>query len=89
MSGCRRLRDIENETGHWIRAPFEFGKPGPDGLRSRIVELRIDDLAALLEDHGLEIEFFMVMDEVGGEPRWVLPSHPDHSRGDCRAGSCA
>jgi hypothetical protein len=61
---------VENETGHWIRAPFEFGKPA----RSQLVELRIDDLAGLLEDHGMELEFWMITDSGGGDPRWVLPA---------------
>jgi hypothetical protein len=65
---------VENESTHWIRAPFEFGRPGPDGLRSRIVEQRVDDLAGLLEEHGSQLEFWMVQDAVGGDPRWVLPA---------------
>lgn len=65
---------VEHETGHWIRAPFEFGRPGPDRLRSRIVELRIDCLADLLEQFGFEPEFWMVSSEVGGDPKWVLPA---------------
>jgi hypothetical protein len=65
---------VENETGHWIRAPFEFGKP----VRSQLVELRIDDLAELLENHGVELEFWMITDEVGGEPQWVLPASASH-----------
>jgi hypothetical protein len=64
---------VEHEAGHFIRAPQEFGKPAADGLRSRMVELRIDDLAGLLEVCGGAIEFWMITDEVGGEPRWVLP----------------
>lgn len=60
---------VEDDQAHWIRAPFEYGRP----LRSRLVELRIDDLAGLLEEHGLEIEFWLISDEIGGEPRWVLP----------------
>jgi hypothetical protein len=64
---------VEHEAGHFIRAPQEFGKPAADGLRSRMVELRIDDLAGLLAECGGVIEFWMINDEVGGEPRWVLP----------------
>jgi hypothetical protein len=74
---------VENESGHWIRAPFEFGKPGPDGLRSRTVELQINDLAGLLNEHGAEFEFWMVMDKVGGDPRWVLPTNSP-SASPCR-----
>ncbi len=65
---------IEDE-GHWIRAPFEVGKPHVDGLRSRLVELRIDDLAGLVEVFGMEMEFWMVKDSVNAGPRWVLPVH--------------
>jgi hypothetical protein len=67
---------VDQEGGHFIRASIECGKPGPDRLRSRTVELRIDDLAGLLEEHGREVEFWAITDEVGGEPRWVLPTCP-------------
>jgi hypothetical protein len=64
---------VDQEGGHFIRATIECGKPGPDGLRSRTVELEIDDLAGLLEEYGRRIEFWLVTPVVGGVPRWVMP----------------
>ena len=61
------------KMGHWLRAPFEVGKPHTDGLRSRLVELHIDDLAGLLGQHGTKLVFWLIKDGVGEDPRWVLP----------------
>lgn len=59
--------------GHWIRAPIEFGELHPDGLRARLVELRIDDLAGVLERFGMTLTFWMIKDSTTAKPRWVLP----------------
>ncbi len=64
------------EAGHWLRAPFEFGRPHIDRLRSRLVELRIDDLANLLELFGLELEFWLIKESTTANPRWVLAHLP-------------
>ena len=44
-------------------------------MRSRIVELRIDDLAGLIEEYGAEMEFWLIAETVGGEAGWVLPAN--------------
>jgi hypothetical protein len=50
-----------------------------------LVELRIDDLAELLEDHGVELEFWMITDDVSGAPRWVLPASASYLATTCNA----
>ena len=62
-----------SDRGHWLRAPCEHGRPHSDGLRRRIVELRIDDLAALFDSAGLQPTFLLVKESTRSSPRWVLP----------------
>ncbi len=52
----------EGWGGHWIRAPFECGKPHTDGLRSRIVEFPIEDLAELLMRNSRGSEFWLIQE---------------------------
>jgi hypothetical protein len=63
-----------DEDGHWLRAPVEFGEAHPDGLRSRVVELRIDDLAGLMEVAGWRPVFWLVKGSTVAAPSWVMPA---------------
>jgi hypothetical protein len=60
------------EAGHWLRAPCEHGRAHSDGQRRRIVELHIDDLAALLEVAGMRPRFLLVKRSTASAPKWML-----------------
>ena len=60
------------DVGHWLRAPCEHGQPHSDGQRRRIVELRIDDLAGLMELAGLRPRFLLVKGSIKAAPHWAL-----------------
>jgi hypothetical protein len=60
------------DVGHWLRAPCEHGQPHSDGQRRRIVELRIDDLAGLMELAGLRPRFLLVKSSIKAAPHWAL-----------------
>lgn len=62
-----------HEDAHWVRAPVEYGQLYVDRKRGRIVELRIDDLAGLIELLGFRWRFLVVKDSTQVAPRWVLP----------------
>jgi hypothetical protein len=64
------------DAGHWLRAPCEHGRPHVDGQRRRIVELRVDDLAGLLELAGMRPRFLIVKESTTSAPRWALPVGP-------------
>lgn len=64
------------EGGHWLRAPVEHGYPHADGQRRWLVELRIDDLAGLVEVAGLRPQFLLLKDSTLARPRWALPVQP-------------
>lgn len=61
------------DSGHWLRAPCEHGRPHSDGGRRRIVELRVDDVAELLTVAGLRPRFLLMKESTVEAPRWVLP----------------
>lgn len=60
------------DEGHWLRAPCEHGRAHVDGQRRRIVELRISDLAGLLEVAGMRPRFLLVKESTREAPRWAL-----------------
>ncbi|HEX5051024.1 MAG TPA: hypothetical protein VFZ65_04570 [Planctomycetota bacterium] len=62
-----------SEEGHWLRAPFEFRAPGASRPQRQLVELRIDNLADLLELMGFKLRFLLIRESPRHEPRWVLP----------------
>lgn len=64
------------DGGHWLRAPVEHGRPHADGQRRWLVELRIDDLAGLVEVAGLRPQFLLLKDSTLAQPRWALPVPP-------------
>jgi hypothetical protein len=64
------------EAGHWLRAPVEHGRPHADGQRRRIVELRIDDLAGLVEVAGLRPQFLLLKESTKAPPQWALAVAP-------------
>ncbi len=61
------------DDGHWIRAPIEVRGLNGSRPQGRLVELRIDDLVGLLEQFGMEIEFWLIKDSTDAAPRWALP----------------
>ncbi|CAE7338842.1 unnamed protein product [Symbiodinium sp. KB8] len=60
-----------SEEGHWLRAPYEFRDPDAVRPQRQLVELRIDDIAGLLEFGGLRLRFLLVRGVVGGGVRWM------------------
>jgi len=61
------------DSGHWLRAPCEHGRPHSDGLRRPIVELKIDDLAELCAVTGFRPRLLLIKESTIAPPRWVLP----------------
>ncbi len=51
-------------------------------LRSRIVELRIDDVAGFLEQFGVQVEFWMIKASTGAGAKWVVPIRPSAMAGE-------
>lgn len=64
------------DEGHWLRAPCEYGRPHVDGQRRRIVELRINDIAGLLECAGMRPLFLLVKPHMSEPPEWRLAVRP-------------
>ncbi len=60
-----------SEKGHWLRAPYEFRDPDAVRPQRQLVELRIDDIAGLLEIGGLTLRFLLVRGVVDGGVQWV------------------
>lgn len=72
--GQARRPLVQREEGHWIRAPFESDDRNHKGQKSRILELKIEDLPQLLELQGGRIEFWMVCDKPAKALTWGLPA---------------
>jgi hypothetical protein len=70
---ARSFAPPTSEEGHWVRAPFEFRAHGVRKPQRHLVELRIDNLADVLELVGFKFRCLLIRESPQDEPRWVLP----------------